>query len=590
MAIGAEQDHATGMKTKARPAKAVRSAGVAAEHKSAARVVGKASQDLQSALKAAKFKIEMQALQIEELVAENGKLRAVRQSTDDFLQREIRRLKLEIANLTEKLEEANKQLVWFRTHKFGGTSEKAGAKPATATNTAGDDKQPEGAGPFNEEKKPGQQPGSPGHPRSDRSELDTDVKFLEIPGGCACGTCGKSYRLLARTEASPLTEFEATVVRTVFQRCIYVSQCNCEGKKIRVADPPPKLYPRTDIGNSLWVRLVVQKFLHGMPTNRTLKELSLHGLHLASGTVTGGCKVINDLLTPLVEELINHCRGADFWNADETTWRVFGEGKQRWWLWLIASNDTVVYVLDPSRSKKVPTDFFAGSAGVLMTDRLASYKALQESISKAWCWVHQRRDILNIFKGVQHLKPWAKGWLQDIATLFILNHKRFELWTRNQDCGPDWDRAVLSLELHVQKLAERWQKELKRPNLHKEQSKILRSMKKHWPGLTIFLQDPRIPLHNNRAERLIRNPVILRKSSYGSGAPWAGHLAAKVFSLFQTWLINGLDPQALLLDYFNECSKNAGKPPPNLSQFLPWRLSEERKIKYALPDCYDRPG
>jgi len=55
---------------------------------------------------------------------------------------------------------------------------------------------------------------------------------------------------------------------------------------------------------------------------------------------------------------------------------------------LIASDDAVAYILDPSRSKKVPTEFFAGSAGVLMTDRLASYKALQDAIRKAWCWVH----------------------------------------------------------------------------------------------------------------------------------------------------------------------------------------------------------
>lgn len=578
------------MITKTRPTKAVRSEGISAHHKPAAIDRGKAGHNDQTALKAAELKIEMQVLQIEELVAENTKMRSARQATDDFLQREIRKLQLEIGNLTEKLEAANKQLVWFRNNKFNRTSEKAGTKPSTGAKESSNDDLPEDPGSSNEEKNPGQQPGSQGHSRSDRSELNTSVKYLDIPGGCTCGKCGKSYRLLPRTEASPLTEFEAEVVRTVFQRCIYVSQCDCEGKKIKVADPPPKLYPRTEIGNSLWVHLVVQKFLHGMPTNRILKELSLYGLHLAAGTVTGGCKVIDDVLTPLVDELINHCRGADFWNADETTWRVFGEGKQRWWLWLIASDDTVVYVLDPSRSKKVPTDFFAGSAGVLMTDRLASYKALQENIRKAWCWVHQRRDILNVFKGVPHLKPWAKGWLQDIATLFVLDHKRFELWKHDQDCGPEWDKAVLSVELHVQKLEVRWQKELKRPNLHKEQSKILRSMKRHWPGLTIFLEDPRIPLHNNRAERLIRNPVILRKSSYGSGAPWAGHMAAKVFSIFQTWLINGLDPQALLLDYFNQCSKNPGKPPPDVSQFLPWTMSEARKIMYALPECYERPG
>jgi len=533
--------------------------------------------------------------QVEELKSENRALRDKRSGTEEILQKEIWGQKLQIADLTEKLEKAEKLLVWFRNTKFNRTSEKGiDPKPAEPVSQPKDDaKKPNDKASNNSsepKKNRGQQPGSKGHGRSDRSELDTRIEYLDIPGGCACGKCGKAYKLLNRTEASPLTEFEAEIVRKIFQRCMYVSQCTCEGKRIRVADPPPKLYPRTEIGNSLWVWLLVQKFLHGMPTNRALKELSLYGMSLAHGTVTGGCQIINDLLEPLMEELINHCRGADLWNADETTWRVFGEGKQRWWLWLIASDDAVVYLLDPSRSKRVPSEFFAGSVGTLMTDRLASYKALQESIRKAWCAVHLRRDFFNVFKGIPKLKLWAKDWLTEIGTLFALNHKRFCLWKKEQTSGPDWDTAEQELRSHVEKLKERWEEELKQPNLHKEQAKILKSMQRHWAGYTLFLEDPRIPLHNNRAERLLRNAVVLRKNSYGSGAEWAGHLAAKMFSIFQTWLINGLDPQALLLDYFNECSKTPGKPPPDVSQFLPWSMSEERKQKYALPESYERPG
>jgi transposase len=517
---------------------------------------------------------------LEALETENIRLRDKRARTEEYLQNEIRTLQKGIGDRDERLEAANKLLVWLRNNQFGSTSEQGKLKTKTADTTE-----------PNQDKKNnrGQKTNSKGHGRSDRSEIETRVEYIDVPG-CACSKCDKPYRLLPKTEASPLIEFETSLIRTEFQRCVYVSQCPCEGRKIVVADPPPKLYPRTEIGNSLWVRLVVQKFLFGMPQNRTLKELSLFGLSLAAGTVTGGYKIINDLLDPLVERLINHCRGADFWHADETTWRVFGEGKQRWWFWLIASDDAVVYLLDPSRSKKVPTDFFAGSQGVLMTDRLASYKALQAEIRKAWCWVHQRRDFLNIFNGIPQLKPWAKGWLVDISTLFVLNQKRFELWEQDKTSGQEWEQAVVALQLHIKKLQQRWQKELQRPNLHKEQGKILRSMKRHWTGLTIFLEDPRIPLHNNRAERLLRNTVILRKNSYGSGAPWAGRLSAKVFSLFQTWLINGLDPQTLLTDYFDECSKTPGKPPPDVSQFLPWKMSDERKRKYALPESYRRPG
>jgi len=552
-------------------------------------------QQVRAALEASERRAERLERRVAELEEENSRLRKARSSTEEYLQGHIRKLEKDVADRDAKLERANKELAWFRKTFFGQSSEKR--KPGgadEATSEAGEQKTEaeEPTEPAEQGKrKRGQQPGSKGHGRTDRSNVPVAETIpLAIPGGCACPECGVPYLVLPTTEDSALFEIAVDLFQIIYQQLKYVSQCNCRGKKIVVADPPAKLYPRTNIGNSLWVYLVVQKFLHGVPTNRTLKDLSLYGFSLSEGTVTGGFKVINGLLAPLQEAIVNHCRGADLWNADETTWRVFDAGKTRWWLWVVASQDAVAYVLDPSRSKKVPTEFFAGSVGVLMTDRLASYKALQEAIRKAWCWIHVRRDFLNLFNGVKTLKDWSKEWLDAITVLFVLAHHRFKLWEAGNDYGATWDQAQKELEQHVGRLKERWQTEFKQANLHEEQKKVLRSLKKHWPGLTLFLEDPRIPLHNNRAERLLRNAVILRKNSYGSGTEWAGSLAAKLFGLFQTWLINGLDPQALLLDYFEECSKTPGRPPPDVKPFLPWTMSEERKQHFALPKSYERPG
>jgi transposase len=538
-------------------------------------------QEVRAALEAEKRKSEQLEKRVKELEKENQELRKGRWATENFLQGQIRKLEKDVADRDKKLEKKEKQLKWLRKKVFGKSTEKEKAAPKAKDNKTKSDSK----------KNRGQQPGSEGHGRTDRSNIRVaDTVELAIPGGCNCPECGKAYLVLPVTEDSSLHEIAIDLFQIIFKQLKYVSQCQCRGKRIVTAAPPPRLYARTDIGNSLWVYLVVQKFLHGVPTNRTLKDLSLYGFSLAEGTVTGGLKIINDLLDQLYEGIANHCRGADLWNADETTWRIFDSGKARWWLWLIASDDAVAYILDPSRSKKVPSEFFAGSTGVLMTDRLASYKALQESIRKAWCWVHIRRDFLNIFNGVKHLKRWAKKWLKRIAELLVLGHRRFKLWECDQDSGPEWDAVQNELKAHIEKLECEWKRELKQQTLHDEQKKVLRSLKRHWAGLTLFLEDPRIPLHNNRAERLLRHAVILRKNSFGSGTKWAGELAAKLFSIFQTWLINGLDPQSLLLDYFNECSKTPGRAPPNINQFLPWTISSERKQQFALPASYKRPG
>lgn len=519
-------------------------------------------------------KIESLSRRNQVLEKENQSFRNEQRQTERFLQDRIRQLEKQIGDLTEKLESANKLLTWFRNNQFGEKTEQSEKGAQTNTKSGSSSKQ--------------KNPGKPGNSRSDRSEVDTEPEIIQDE--CNCGVCGKPYRQLDRFEPSALIEIDMHLTRLIYLRAMYVSTCDCEGKKIHVAPAPKKLFPRTEIGTSLWVRLIVQKFLHGIPTNRTLKELRLLDLHLAAGTVVGGFKVISKLLGPLAEEIRKHCQGAESWNADETTWRVFNEEKKKWWMWLFASKDAVVYVLDPSRSKSVPTEFFGCSMGVLMTDRYSSYKSLKEAIRKAYCWVHVRRDILNVFNGIPSLKPWASKWLLLIAELFVLEHKRFALWKEDCISGTEWENVGLQLELHIAKLKDKWETELKRSNLHKEQSKILRSFKRHWTGLTLFLKDPRIPLHNNRAERLLRNLVCLRKNSFGSGSQWSGEMCATICGIFQTWLINGLDPQALLQAYFDECAQNNSKPPPDIDKFLPWKMTERRKKQFALPDTYQRPG
>ncbi len=507
---------------------------------------------------------------------------------DDFYQKQIRKLEKDVADRDAQLDSANKQLAWFRKIFFDQKSEQHPNLDEGDATQGNEEPESEESKTETEKRKRGQQKGSKGHGRSDVSQLPTDEQNLPIEN-CNCKNCGKAYRELPRTENSPLIEIFSLLLLTNYRRCIYVPNCDCEGGEIRTANPPPKIFERTKLGNSIWVHLIVQKFLLGIPTNRTLKAFSLKGLSLSQGTVTGGFEKIDQMLKPLYEGIVNHCRGGQYWNGDETTWRVFGSGQKKWWLWIVASDDAIVYILDQSRSSSVPDEFFAGSVGVLMTDRYAAYKGLHEGIRKAWCWIHVRRDFLKIFDGVKKLRLWAKAWLEDIASLFVLNEKRFRLWSNGSAFGQVWEEAQSSLIAHTTKMEKRWQDEIGQPGLHKEQKTALGSLKRHWSGLTMFLLDPRIPLHNNRAERLLRNPVILRKNSYGSGAEWAGEFAAKLFSIFQTWLLNGLDPEAMLQDFFDQASK-PGRAPPNVDDYLPWRMDSSRLQQFALPKSFKRPG
>lgn len=492
-------------------------------------------------------------------------------------QEHIWKLQMEIKNKDAQIDALKKANAYFQTQQFGQKSE----IKATKTRKQDENLKPKQA------KKRGQQPGSAGHGRSTKVVPQKQETLLPVAETC-CHSCQKEYLILDATKDSKLIEFHKTLEETTYKRQVAVSQCPCFGKIIRVADPPSKLFPRTEIGNSLWTHFLVSKYLFGIPTTRINKALSLQGVDFPLGTLTAGFKYINEKLTELYESIKGHCRGGNLWNADETSWRVMDAEKKRFWLWVVASDDAVVYLLDQSRSARVPVEFFQSSFGILLTDRYGAYKSLKDQIQKAWCWVHVRRDFLAIFKGINKHKKWARKWLQRIGKLFAAQHKRLRLFESNSKSQKDWDAANEQLSGLLENIDRECRKEISLNQLDKQQSKVMRSLRKHWNGLTLFASDPRIPMDNNRAERLLRSCVVLRKNSYGSGTDWSGQLAAKLFTLFQTWQLNGLNPEKLLLEFLNDCSVD--KDQIDTKKYLPWMMTAARKREFELPGKIVRPA
>ena len=112
---------------------------------------------------------------------------------------------------------------------------------------------------------------------------------------------------------------------------------------------------------------------------------------------------------------------------------------------------------------------------------------------------------------------------------------------------------------------------------------MLNSLTNHWKGLIVFYEHPDVKMDNNPAEQSVRNPVLGRKSYYGSGSIWSAELAAMIFSIFQTMLLWNLNPRTWLRLYLKACALNGGNAPQDLSEFLPWTMSESRKQQLSKP-------
>jgi len=524
------------------------------------------------------------------------------------------------ARLKIEVEQKEAQIRDLRNRLFGKKSETGG--------TPKDKKQQ----PKKDSIRPrGQQRGRHGHGRTERPDLPVIEEYYELTGQvCSCSICGLPYRPFSGDEESNVVEIEVKAFRRKIFRKRYQKSCSCPPTSscpaIIVAPPPPKIIPKSPYGISIWIHILLGKFLYAQPLNRILRELSGHGLPLAAGTMTGGLHKLSELFTPLQQALHDHQMSETRFHNDESRWEVyvFVEGKNghRWYLWVTKSPDVIYYQIAPTRSATVPMAHFSDLTAnevIVVCDRYSAYKKLARlnpTIILAFCWAHVRRDFLELALKFPALKEWAFEWVDGIGTLYHLNNQRLEYF---QKMLPFTEQSELfyqeqnHLEHHIEQMKERYvqllqadtsatkssratvkqsspqkgKKELSTEpgpgELHVAQRDVLISLQNHWQGLTVFVNHPEVPMDNNSAERAIRNPVTGRKNYYGSGSIWSAKLAAVMFSLFQTMELWGLNPRHWLQEYLTACAQHGGTAPTDLTPFLPWCMSEDRKHHLSKP-------
>jgi transposase len=435
----------------------------------------------------------------------------------------------------------------------------------------------------------GQQRGKPGPKRRDYSHLPAVEQIVELPADAQrCPDCGQPFASFPGTDDTTILEVEVRAHRRVYRRRRYRPTCSCGPHPgIVTAPPPAKVIPKSILGVSVWVTVLLDKFLFYRPTYRLLEDLNTQGLGLSQGTLTDGLQRLLPLFEPLYDHLVEHSQQQTLWHADETRWLVFAtwEGKvgYRWYLWAFHAADVVVFVLAPGRSHEVPEEHFGPvEEGILVVDRYAAYPAMAQvkagRIVLAFCWAHVRRDFLSVARSWPDQEAWALGWVDRIGVLYECNDRRVEApraTTQFATCDQEVRRRVAEMD-------QQREAELAETGLHPARHKVLESLRHHWVGLTVFVDHPEVPMDNNTVERSERGPVVGRKNYYGSGAVWSGRLAAMLFSLFQTLSLWGLNPRTWLTAYLTACAEAGGQAPAQPEALLPWNLSEEQRRAWSL--------
>ncbi|OIQ74097.1 transposase IS66 family protein [mine drainage metagenome] len=409
-----------------------------------------------------------------------------------------------------------------------------------------------------------------------------------LPGPTSCVCCG-GVRLSKLgetvTETLEVIPRQWKVIQTVREK---FSCRDCE--TIAQAPAPFHVIPRGWAGPGLLAMILFEKFGQHQPLNRQAERYGREGVELSLSTLADQVGACCNVLKPLFERLEAYTFAAARLHGDDTTVPVLAKGKtDTARLWTYVRDDrpfggdgapSALFYYSRDRGAEHPQAHLAQYAGILHADAYAGYGKLYAidrspgPILEALCWSHARRKFFELAdiaasarrrtkgKTGEIISPLALEAVQRIDALFAIER---EINGRKPE-----DRLAVRRDLSLPLVTDlkAWMSE-NRPKLSRGNpvAAAMDYMLKRWTSFARFLDDGRICLSNNAAERALRGIALGRKSWLFAGSDRGGQRAAIIYSLIVTAKMNDIDPQAWLADVL---ARIADHPAKNIDDLLPW--------------------
>ena len=421
--------------------------------------------------------------------------------------------------------------------------------------------------------------------------LPRERVVIAAPDACAC--CGGTrLRKLGEdvTQTLEVVPRSWKVIETVREK---FTCRDCE--KISQAPAPFHVIPRGWAGPSLLAMMLFEKFGQHQPLNRQVERYAREGVPISLSTladaVGAGCTV----LEPLLDLVESHVMAAERLHGDDTTVPVLALGKcdvGRCWTYVRddrpfggADPPAAMFYYSRDRGGAHPQAHLAGYGGILQADAYGGYGKLYEAgrhpgpILEAACWVHARRPFFVMADLEENARRKAAGKKEVVVSPIAMEIIRridalFEIERALNGKGADQRKAArqaLSAPMVADLKAYMIEQRAKLSRGH-DLAKAMDYILKRWAAFTLFLDDGRVCLSNNAAERALRGIALGRKSWLFCGSDRGGRRAAAMYSLIVTAKMNDVDPQAWLADVL---ARIASHPAHRLGELLPWNWKRD---------------
>ncbi|MGD9884792.1 MAG: IS66 family transposase [Reyranella sp.] len=398
------------------------------------------------------------------------------------------------------------------------------------------------------------------------------------PAPTACPCCGGALHKLGEdiTESLELVPRQWKVVQHVREKF----SCRlCE----KITQPPAPSHPiaRGRAGPGLLAHVLFAKYGLHLPLTRQSTTYAREGVELDVSTLADWVGASAATLMPLVEVLRSHVFSAQRIHADDTTVPVLDAGRTRTGqLWVYVRDDrpfggadppAAVYFYSPDRGGRHPEEHLTCYSGRMQADAYAGYDRLYAPnrqpgpIVEAACWAHARRKFFDLAR--LNKMPIAIEAVARIDVLLAVERDINRL-------SPDERRKVRQERSRPRVEAlEAWLRErYAKLSAHSKLAKAIAYSLNCWQALTRFLDDGRLCMTNNAAERALRCVAVGRHNWTFAGSDAGGQRAAAIYTLIESCKLNEVDPQAWLTDVLARLQDHPAK---RIHELLPWSWKQQ---------------
>lgn len=418
--------------------------------------------------------------------------------------------------------------------------------------------------------------------RRPKVSKDTLRERRELDPGDNCPDCGGDLRVLGE-DVSELLDMIAAQLKVIEIVRIKKSCRHCE--RIVQQPAPSRPIPRGMAGPSLLAFILVSKFDDHVPLYRLNEIFARMGADIPDTTMVDWCGGAMKTLAPLLEKLETSIMASDVLHADDTPIRVLdrsrrdkglGKGVKKGRIWAYVRDQRpwagtappgAVYQFAPDWKEEHVLTHLGQTSGILQADGYKGYGKLyatdpdgNSQFREAACWAHLRRDFHDIWTATK--SEIAREALDRIGALYDIER---EITGRSADL-----RKAVRQENSKPKVEafRAWaERQLTRIPGKGDLAKAFRYGLSRWRSFTLFLDDGRVAIDNNVAERALRPIGVGRRNWLFAGSDAGGETLARAMTIIETAKMNGLDPQAYLADILDRIHDHMN---PRLDELLPW--------------------